>query len=174
MLFIHSYHSSTALLVTSWYTIKIQLPYMGKFGRGKIWRITSYSPKFSLPIFTDTPKMYLAQLCVDCSLFTKFFLTNVFTGSYSLPANIFLCTMYSIQLNTSQLISSYIASYWYGLCVLLLFQDGTTPFRCAVEQERSKIVKYFVEEVKVDITLYDQVMIVAILYIYFSLLVSLI
>ena len=33
------------------------------FGRGKIWwiwQIVSYSSKFSSPIFTDTPKMYLA------------------------------------------------------------------------------------------------------------------
>ena len=36
-------------------------------------------------------------------------------------------------------------------------QERITPFRCAVEHERSKIVKYFVEEIKVDITLYDQV-----------------
>ena len=36
-------------------------------------------------------------------------------------------------------------------------QQRITPFRCAVEHERSKIVKYFVEEIKVDITLYDQV-----------------
>ena len=42
---------------------------------------------------------------------------------------------------------------------MLIFnlQMGITPFRCAVEKERSKIVKYFVEERKVDITLYDQV-----------------
>ena len=45
-------------------------------------------------------------------------------------------------------------------CVMLHLQNGITPFRCAVEQERSKIVKYFVEEIKVDITLYDQVIIV--------------
>ena len=35
----------------------------GKIWRGKnwrIWQIISYSPRFSLPIFTDTPKMYLA------------------------------------------------------------------------------------------------------------------
>ena len=35
---------------------------MGKFWRGKswqIWRIMSYLPNFSLPLFTDTPKMYL-------------------------------------------------------------------------------------------------------------------
>ena len=36
-------------------------------------------------------------------------------------------------------------------------QGGVTPFRLAVEEERSKIVKYFVEEIKVDTTLYDQV-----------------
>ena len=38
-------------------------------------------------------------------------------------------------------------------------QEGVTSFRLAVEKERSKIVKYFVEEIKVDVTLYDQVMI---------------
>ena len=43
---------------------------------------------------------------------------------------------------------------------MLHFQNGITPFHCAVEEERSEIVKYFVEEIKVDITLYDQVMMV--------------
>ena len=43
---------------------------------------------------------------------------------------------------------------------MLHFQNGITPFRCAVDEERRKIVKYFVEEIKVDITLYDQVMMV--------------
>ena len=42
---------------------------------------------------------------------------------------------------------------------LLNLQKGVTPFRCAVEQERSKVVKYFVEEIKVDTTLYDQVIV---------------
>ena len=37
-------------------------------------------------------------------------------------------------------------------------QERITPFQCAVENERSKIVKYFVEEIKMDITLYDKVM----------------
>ena len=32
----------------------------GKILVGKNWSIVNYSPKFSLPIFTDTPKMYLA------------------------------------------------------------------------------------------------------------------
>ena len=36
-------------------------------------------------------------------------------------------------------------------------QMGVTPFQLAVEKERSKIVKYFVEEIKIDTTLYDQV-----------------
>ena len=30
----------------------------------QIWRIMSYSPKFSLPTFTDTPKMYLAYALI--------------------------------------------------------------------------------------------------------------
>ena len=30
------------------------------FGRGQIWCIMIYSPKFSPPIFTDTLKTYLA------------------------------------------------------------------------------------------------------------------
>ena len=37
---------------------------------------------------------------------------------------------------------------------------GNTAFRCAVDKEMSRIVKYFVEEIKVDITLYDQVIII--------------
>ena len=43
------------------------------------------------------------------------------------------------------------------MCVTFILQKGFTPFRLAVEKERSKIVKYFVEEIKVDTTLYDQV-----------------
>ena len=39
----------------------------------------------------------------------------------------------------------------------MYLQDNFTAFKCAVELERSKIVKYFVEEIKVDTTLYDQV-----------------
>ena len=45
------------------------------------------------------------------------------------------------------------------VCVTFNLQKGITPFRLAVEKERSKIVKYFVEEIKVDTTLYDQVII---------------
>ena len=37
------------------------------------------------------------------------------------------------------------------------WQDGFTPFECAMEKERSKIVKYFVEEIKVNTTVYDEV-----------------
>ena len=51
------------------------------------------------------------------------------------------------------------------ICVTFDLQEGITPFRLAVEKERSKMVKYFVEEIKVDTTLYDQVIII-ILYIY--------
>ena len=36
---------------------------------------------------------------------------------------------------------------------------GISPFQYAIEKERSKIVKYFVEEIKVDTTLYDQVIV---------------
>ena len=36
------------------------LPYTGKLWLGKNWRIVSYLPIRSSPIFTDTPKMYLA------------------------------------------------------------------------------------------------------------------
>ena len=46
----------------------------------------------------------------------------------------------------------YICSY-----ASVYLQDNFTAFKYAVEQERSKIVKYFVEEIKVDTTLYDQV-----------------
>ena len=38
------------------------------------------------------------------------------------------------------------------------WQDGFTPFECAMEKERSKIVKYFVEEIKVDTTVFDEVL----------------
>ena len=38
------------------------------------------------------------------------------------------------------------------------WQNGFTPFECAVEKERSKVVKYFVEEIKVDTTVYDEVL----------------
>ena len=53
---------------------------------------------------------------------------------------------------------------WWNLvtstmCVKFNLQEGITPFRLAVEKERSKIVKYLVEEIKVDTTLYDQVII---------------
>ena len=41
--------------------------------------------------------------------------------------------------------------------IIFNWQDGLTPFQCAVEKERSKIVKYFVEEIKVDTTVYDEV-----------------
>jgi len=34
---------------------------------------------------------------------------------------------------------------------------GFTPFEYAVKQERSKVVKYFIEEAKVDATLHDEV-----------------
>ena len=34
---------------------------------------------------------------------------------------------------------------------------GISPFQCAVKEGRSKIVEYFVKEIKVDITSYDQV-----------------
>ena len=52
------------------------------FGRGKwrIWQIVSYLSKFSSPIFTET----LNGIYTDCSLFTKFFLTNSFY-LYGLP-----------------------------------------------------------------------------------------
>lgn len=40
-----------------------------------------------------------------------------------------------------------------------ILQKGLTPFRCAVEEERSKVVKYFVEDVKIDTILYDQVIV---------------
>ena len=40
---------------------------------------------------------------------------------------------------------------------MFILQMGVTPFHSAVEQERSKIVKYFVEEILIDISLYDQV-----------------
>ena len=47
----------------------------------------------------------------------------------------------------------------HDMCNIQL-QRGITPFRLAVEKERSKLVKYFVEEIKVvDITLYDQVIV---------------
>ena len=46
------------------------------------------------------------------------------------------------------------------MCVTFNLQKGDTPFQLAVEKERSKIVKYFVEEIKVDTTLYDQVIII--------------
>ena len=46
------------------------------------------------------------------------------------------------------------------MCVTFDLQEGITPFRLTVQQERSKIVKYFVEEIKVDTTLYDQVIII--------------
>ena len=46
------------------------------------------------------------------------------------------------------------------MCVTFDVQEGITPFRLAVQQERSKIVKYFAEEIKVDTTLYDQVIII--------------
>ena len=42
----------------------------------------SYLPKFSSPIFTDTPKMYLAYTLT--TLFAKFFLANSFY-LYGLP-----------------------------------------------------------------------------------------
>ena len=41
---------------------------------GKIWWIMSYSPKFSLPIFTDTPKTYLGYA-----------LTVAYLPNFSLP-----------------------------------------------------------------------------------------
>ena len=53
------------------------------------------------------------------------------------------------------------------MCVIFHLQKGITPFRCAVDMERSKIVKYFVEEIKVDTTLYDQVT-TKVLYTYVS------
>ena len=46
--------------------------------------------------------------------------------------------------------------------IIFNWQDDFTPFECAVEKERSKIVKYFVEEVKVDTTAYDEVTIIII------------
>ena len=51
------------------------------FGRVKnwqIWRIMSYPPKFSSPIFTDTPKMPYG-ICTDCSLFANFSSPIAFT-----------------------------------------------------------------------------------------------
>ena len=41
--------------------------------------------------------------------------------------------------------------------IIFNWQDGYTPFECAMKNERSNIVKYFVEEVKVNTTVYDEV-----------------
>ena len=54
--------------------INIVIPYTGKFWHGKnwwIWQIMSYSPNFSSPIFTDTPKMYLGY-ALTVTHFPKF------------------------------------------------------------------------------------------------------
>ena len=50
------------IIIIFWFSSRY-IPYMGKFWLGKnwwIWQIVSHSPKFSLPIFTDTQKMYKA------------------------------------------------------------------------------------------------------------------
>jgi len=43
-------------------------------------------------------------------------------------------------------------------------QADLTPFECAVEEERSKVVKYFIEEAKVDATFLNQVIIKLVSY----------
>ena len=47
--------------------------------------------------------------------------------------------------------------------IIFNWQAGFTPFECAVKTERSKIVKYFVEEIKVDTTVYDEVTIILVI-----------
>ena len=44
----------------------------------QIWQIVSYSPKFSLPTFTDTPKMYL-EYTLTVAYSPKFYLPIAFT-----------------------------------------------------------------------------------------------
>ena len=54
-----------------------------------------YLAKFSLAIFTDTPKMYLAD--EPTSLFTKFFFANSFHlygFANNFPTKYFSCTVY--------------------------------------------------------------------------------
>jgi len=43
------------------------------------------------------------------------------------------------------------------VCILIILQEGFTPFEYAVKKERSKVVKYFIEEAKVDATSCDEV-----------------
>jgi len=43
------------------------------------------------------------------------------------------------------------------VCILIILQEGFTPFQYAVKKERSKVVKYFIEEAKVDATSCDEV-----------------
>jgi len=43
------------------------------------------------------------------------------------------------------------------VCILIILQKGFSPFEYAVKQERSKVVKYFIEEAKVDATSCDEV-----------------
>ena len=60
----------------------------------RIWQIVSYLPKFSSPIFTDTPKMYLAyKLTVAYS--PNFSLPIAFTCVVC-PAKNFPCVVYII------------------------------------------------------------------------------
>ena len=67
---------------------------MGKFGRGKhwrIWQIVSHLPKFSLPIFTGTQKTYIAYaLTVAYSL--NFSSPITFLPKFS-PTKYFPCTV---------------------------------------------------------------------------------
>ena len=49
-----------------------------------------------------------------------------------------------------------------SLCIVLLLQLNRTPLECAVWSNHSNIVYYFINELKMDVTQFDQVIVTVI------------
>ena len=85
------------ICIMLWHCVCVSVSYCTWeiFKNWRIWQIVSYSPKFSSPIFTDTPKMYLAYtltvaylpkfsspIAFTCAVCQNFLLPNIVLKMY--------------------------------------------------------------------------------------------